>query len=85
MFDQFITHEIQGTSDTPYTFQVADGEDPDIAKNQAMAKFHSIMVVAYGSNVPYHGAYIVHMVEATPGRIDTFVIASEIRKREVTA
>lgn len=85
MFDQFITHEIQGTSDTPYTFQVADGADPDIAKNQAMAKFHSIMVAAYGSNVPYHGAYIVHMVEATPGRIDTFVIANEIRKREVTA
>lgn len=84
MFDQFITHEIQGTTDVPYTFQVANGEDPDIAKNQAMAKFHAIMVAAYGSNVQYHGAYIVHMTEATPGRIDTFVIENEIRKREVT-
>ena len=85
MLDQFIVHEVQGTSDTPYTFPVGDGESPDAAKDAAMAKHHAIMVAAYGSDVPYHGSYIVHMTEATPGRIDTFVMVSEIRKKEVSA
>ena len=52
MLDQFIVHEVQGTSDTPYTFPVGDGKSPDAAKDAAMAKHHAIMVAAYGSDVP---------------------------------
>lgn len=86
MLNQFIVHEIQGPIDVPYTFPVPDGTDPDVTKESALAKFHSIMVAAYSGDVEYAGAYIVYMTEATPGKISTYVIADEIRKkREVTA
>lgn len=86
MLNQFIVHEIQGTSDTPVTFPVPDGTDPEIIKEDALARFHSIMTAAYSGDVEYAGAYMVYMTEATPGKISTYIVADEIRKkREVTA
>ena len=86
MLNQYIVHEVQGATDVPVTFPVPDGIDPEVIKEQALARFHSIMTAAYSGDVEYAGAYMVYMTEATPGKITTFIIEDEIRKkREVTA
>lgn len=64
MIEQFEVMEEQNMSIIPWVFRVGTGEGQyatsKLAEAAAHAKFHSIMVSAYGSNVDYHGAYIIH-------------------------
>ena len=90
MIEQFEVTEIQNKSRIPYVFDVSDYETNGRTHEQAVkaceyaakAKFHDIMVAAYGGNVPYCGAKMLHFVDEI---IVTNDIKYEIIKREVSA
>ena len=86
MIEQFEVVEIQNKSRIPYVFDVSDyteNRTPEAAKNAceeaANAKYHEIMVAAYGGVQPYCGATMRHF-------IDRDVVASkdELIIREVS-
>ena len=64
MIEQFEVFEEQDKTIIPYVFRVGTGEGeyatPELAEAAAHAKFHEIMIAAYGSQVPYHGSCILH-------------------------
>lgn len=76
MTNQFVVNEIQGSSVTPVTFDVADYHDEKAAERAAKARYHQILSAAYDSNIPYHGANIIHMVG-----YDQIMIEGEISRK----
>ena len=81
MTDQFLVCEIQNQAVVPYVFQVTNG-DITAAEHSAKAKYHQIMVTAYGSTVTYHGAMIVRM-RTVNDRNEMFITDYEVVERAV--
>lgn len=88
MTEQFEVIEVQNKSRIAYVFDVEDYETEGVTHEQAVkaceyaanAKYHDVMVAAYGGDVVYCGATFRHFV-------DDIVTdqKSEIIKREVSA
>lgn len=85
MTEQYEVLEEQDKAIIPYVFRVGTGlgeyATPELAEAAAHAKFHDIMVAVYGSNVPYHGALIIHRY----GKNKPMIEDDEMVEREVTA
>ena len=85
MTEQFEVFEEQDEAIIPYVFRVGTGvgqyATTELAEAAAHAKFHEIMIAAYGSQVPYHGACILHRF----GKNKPIVEDDEMVEREVTA
>lgn len=90
MMEQYEVIEVQNKSRIPYVFDVSDYQENGVTWEQARkacesaakAKYHTVLVAAYGGNEPYCGAVILHYVD------DVVVLDdgnSEIIKREVSA
>lgn len=84
MTEQFEVIEVQNKSRIPYVFDVEDyteNRTPEQAvracEDAANAKYHDVMVAAYGGNVAYCGAVLLHYVD-----YNVEMKKSEIKKRE---
>lgn len=90
MTEQYEVIEVQNKSRLTYVFDVSDYQTngrtweqaEKACESAAKAKYHTILVAAYGSNEPYCGAVILHYIN------DVVVLDdgnSEIIQREVSA
>lgn len=84
--EQYEVIEVQNKSRIPYVFDVEDYEGNGrtheqavkACENAANAKYHDIMVAAYGGNAPYCGAVMTHYVDYDVQKKKSEIIVREV-------